>query len=318
MSLEKIKLTMFPVMAETVSDGMLIAIKEKVVAAYPDTTDEDFSAACAKRFTKPAMKKSAGTLEAGEAAECFNLAKALVSVGEESMKRMEALSELGSALGIEPDDTGFDFDLFAEEALINFEYKKTLLNFSMIAAAVGFIPVPFADMAILTTMQIAMVTKIATLYKFDFNAQKFLKLLGGTVGAGFMLRLTAKLIGNMIPLIGWIVNASVAFAGTYAIGVLARHYAEARGELSSDTIKKIWEESFKDGKTEFSKMKEYILSRKDDLIREFKKYANRDEESESTGNENTGKQKGETPSKKTSKKTKSENQEKPGSTDREL
>ncbi len=197
-----------------------------------------------------------------------------------NFNHLQALSKIASKLNIKKDDTFFDFNIFDQSEIVEHEYKKSLLNFSMIAGVVGFIPLPISDVIILTPIQIGMVSKIANLYGFKMDASEFVKIILGTVGAGVIMKLGAKILNSLIPFIGWAVNGSVAFAGTYALGIITKRYAEAQGNLSQDSITRIWEESFEEGKVEFGKLKEFILSKKDELIKEFQNLKNKQENSD--------------------------------------
>jgi len=215
--------------------------------------------------------------------ECFNLAKKILEVEKISMSQLIALAELGKILNIKEDETGFDFNIYNLDEVIEFEFNKTLINFSMVAGAIGFIPfIPFSDYFLLTPLQIAMITKIFNLYKFDMEPSDFLKIIGATAGIGLLLKGVSKIITNVIPFFGWVINASVAFAGTYSIGIVARRYALAKGEMDPDTLKNIWEQSFEDGKKEFEKLKKFIFEQKESLFKEFKKYI---DEKKTTNNE---------------------------------
>ncbi len=206
-----------------------------------------------------------------------------------SYNQLIALSEVATILKIKPEDTGLDFNIYDSTEILEKEYKKTLINFSMIAGVIGLIPTPIPDIFILTPIQIGMVTKLSSMFKYKLDAIEFIKLMTGTIGAGVILKFTSKILNSFIPFIGWAINGSIAFSGTYAMGILARKYAEAEGELSEETISRIWEESYKEGKEEFFKLKDFILSKKDDLIREFNEIKNKKQSGENETQENPSK-----------------------------
>jgi uncharacterized protein (DUF697 family) len=162
---------------------------------------------------------------------------------------------------------------------IDYEYKQTLLNYSIVASAIGFIPfLPISDFWILTPLQLSMLARLSRLYNFKLDAEEFLKMTGATVGLGLTFKTVSVVLNRFIPFLGWVINAGVAFSGTYALGILAKHYIEADGKLSQETIKDIWEKSYAEGKEEFESLKKYILEKKDEILKDFKKYTDTEDE----------------------------------------
>jgi uncharacterized protein (DUF697 family) len=207
---------------------------------------------------------------------------------------------MGKLLNIDSSDTGFNFDLYNKNAVIQYEFQNVVRKFSSVSAAIGFLPLPIADIIILTPIQIGLIAKISNMYNFDLDPKEFLKMVGGTIGAGFIFKITSKIVCSMIPVIGWGVNAAIAFAGTYSIAILTKRYIEVNGQLTKDSIKEIWEKSFKEGKDEFSNLKGYIFKKKDELLSEIEKYKNK---------VNTSSGKTKTKTKKTKEENSKENKE---------
>ncbi|MBP5450484.1 MAG: hypothetical protein J6Y01_10260, partial [Spirochaetales bacterium] len=151
------------------------------------------------------------------------------------------------------------------------KYEIVSRNYSCISAAVGFIPfVPIADFFVLTPLQVVMSNQIFALYNFDCDTKEFLKTVGAAVGQGLLMRLTSKLFCSLIPGLGWVINASVAFTGTYIIGRIAREYAMQGGTLNAESIQKIWAQASNEAKREFPKLKDFIFDCKDMIIDAWK------------------------------------------------
>ncbi len=96
-----------------------------------------------------------------------------------------------------------------------------------ICAAIGTQPIPLADMPILTTLQLVMVSGIMYLSGRERSlraATEFIGVLGANVGAGMVLREGARAILKFFPGWGNVVCGMVAGAGTYAIGRAAIVY----------------------------------------------------------------------------------------------
>jgi len=121
---------------------------------------------------------------------------------------------------------------------------RSLVNScSAIAVTVGLAPIPFADAFVLLPLQGAMVTGIAYVSgrRWDKKvAMEFLGSLGAVGSAGVGLRWGAQQLVKLVPGAGTLVGASVAGAGTLAIGRSAMAYFidgpghERRVELRAD------------------------------------------------------------------------------------
>jgi uncharacterized protein (DUF697 family) len=96
-----------------------------------------------------------------------------------------------------------------------------------ICTAIGAQPIPLADLPILTTLQLVMVSGIMYLSGRDRSlraATEFMGALGANVGAGMLLREGTRALLKFFPGWGNIVCGMVAGAGTYAIGRAAIVY----------------------------------------------------------------------------------------------
>src|SRR5438034_9094606 len=90
-----------------------------------------------------------------------------------------------------------------------------------ICTAIGAQPIPLADLPILTSLQVVMVSGIMYISGRERSlraATEFITALGANVGAGMLLREGARAILKFFPGWGNVVCGMVAGAGTYAIG----------------------------------------------------------------------------------------------------
>ncbi len=98
---------------------------------------------------------------------------------------------------------------------------------SAISAAIGAQPIPLADLPILTTLQLVMVSGIMYIAGRERSlraATEFVGALGVNVGAGMVLREGARAVLKFFPGWGNVVCGMVAGAGTYALGRAAIVY----------------------------------------------------------------------------------------------
>ena len=96
-----------------------------------------------------------------------------------------------------------------------------------ICAAIGAQPIPLADMPILTSLQVLMVSGIMYVSGRERSlraATEFIAALGANLGAGMLLREGARAMLKFFPGWGNVVCGMVAGAGTYAIGRAATVY----------------------------------------------------------------------------------------------
>jgi len=96
-----------------------------------------------------------------------------------------------------------------------------------ICTAIGTQPIPLADLPILTTLQLVMVSGIMYLSGRERSlraATEFVAALGANVGAGMLFREGARALLKLVPGWGNVVCGMIAGAGTYAIGRAAIAY----------------------------------------------------------------------------------------------
>ena len=104
------------------------------------------------------------------------------------------------------------------------------------------------------------------------NPKELLKMTSGTVGLGYTCLVVARGLLAFVPVGGWFVAGGIAFAGTYAIAIIAQKYIENKGDLSEESIKRIYKEAFEEGKKQFKLLKNDIAKEKDNLLEDLKKF----------------------------------------------
>jgi uncharacterized protein (DUF697 family) len=87
----------------------------------------------------------------------------------------------------------------------------------------AFVFLPGADFAVLTLNQIRLVLRLAVAHGLEIDQSRLPEVLA-TVGAGFGFRAVARQLLGAIPVAGWLVKGSVAYAGTRALGEAAQLY----------------------------------------------------------------------------------------------
>lgn len=127
-----------------------------------------------------------------------------------------------------PNEARVEMIRIARDRQAQVEVAQTLVKSACaISTAIGAQPIPLADMPILTTLQLVMVSGIMYIAGRERSlraATEFIGALGVNVGAGMMLREGARAVLKFFPGWGNVVCGMVAGAGTYAIGRAAIVY----------------------------------------------------------------------------------------------
>ncbi|HLJ65372.1 MAG TPA: DUF697 domain-containing protein [Stellaceae bacterium] len=107
---------------------------------------------------------------------------------------------------------------------------------SMWSAGAGLIPIPLADLAAISAVQVKMIRDLAALYGVEFNDVRGKALAGGITGGllPYLVRLGASgyliSLAKTIPVVGTAIAIAAmpgfASASTYAVGkVFLQHFA---------------------------------------------------------------------------------------------
>jgi uncharacterized protein (DUF697 family)/predicted GTPase len=131
--------------------------------------------------------------------------------------------------------------------------RRYILPFSIAAATVAAIPFPFADLPVLTTIQVSMVGLLGKLYGQTLTPSQ----AGGVVSAiagGFVAQLVARQLIKFIPGFGSVISASWAAAYTWALGEGACvYFGDLMGGKKPDPqqIQAVMAEAFSSAKERF-------------------------------------------------------------------
>ncbi len=134
---------------------------------------------------------------------------------------------------------------------------KLLIFFSSVCAATAVQPIPFADIFILTPIQLYMGTLIAEARGYKFSMSEIYKEILGVLGLSFLAQQTAIGLYKLgLPFIGGFMTIPLVFILTYAIGKVMDFYfvSKTRGKtLTKDDLKNFFKQARKEAKKNFSK-----------------------------------------------------------------
>lgn len=115
-------------------------------------------------------------------------------------------------------------DLFASRA------APTIAAYSTLAATAGAVPIPFVDLALISSVQTRMVYDLANLYGQPMTAAR-LGELASALGLGLLSRQAGRSLIKVIPglgsVLGSVAGGALAAASTYALGKAFCYYYRA-------------------------------------------------------------------------------------------
>ncbi|MFN2541381.1 MAG: YcjF family protein [Chthoniobacterales bacterium] len=143
-----------------------------------------------------------------------------LNTAEDSLRaRQKLMSILGRAV---PNEARLELIRISRDRQQQRDVAQSLVkSTSAICAAIGAQPIPLADLPILTTLQLGMVSAIMYVSGRERSvraATEFVGALGANVGAAMLLREGVRAMLKFFPGWGNVVCGMVAGAGTYGIG----------------------------------------------------------------------------------------------------
>jgi uncharacterized protein (DUF697 family) len=122
-------------------------------------------------------------------------------------------------------------------------------------AVIGALPIPGADMPVMTANQARMVLNIAAAYGEELSMERVRELLG-VLAAGFGLRALSRQAVKLVPVGGWAASAVIAYAGTVAMGRSGILYFERGGQkVGEKEMEQIRARALKEGKSFVSRLR---------------------------------------------------------------
>jgi uncharacterized protein (DUF697 family) len=125
--------------------------------------------------------------------------------------------------------------------------EKSMKYYGKWAAAAGVIPVPMADLAAVTGVQIKMLSDLAKIYEVPFKSDLGKATLGAVAGSLLPAKLGYGGVGSLvktIPVVGTFAGIAALpafnYGSTVAIGrVFAKHFASGGSllDFSADAVK---------------------------------------------------------------------------------
>lgn len=135
--------------------------------------------------------------------------------------------------------------------------RRYILSFTIMAATVAVVPLPFATMPVLITLQVSMMGLLGNLYGQTISVSQ----AGGIVsaiGGGFVAQAVGRELVKFVPGVGSAIAASWAAAYTWALGETACvYFGDLMGGKKPDSqrIQGVMREAFESAKERFKGIK---------------------------------------------------------------
>lgn len=134
--------------------------------------------------------------------------------------------------------------------------RRYILAFSIMAATVAAVPLPFATMPVLTALQVSLIGLLGNLYGKTLNPSQAGGLVSAIAG-GFLAQMIGRELIKFIPGFGSVIAASWAAAYTWALGEGACvYFGDLMGGKKPDSqrIQTVMKEAFKTAKEQFKEI----------------------------------------------------------------
>ncbi|MGN7611405.1 YcjF family protein [Magnetococcales bacterium HHB-1] len=146
----------------------------------------------------------------------------------------------------------------SESSRLHVYATSTIKSYTIGSMAVGIVPFPLIDLAVLTGVQLKMLHRLAQIYDVEFKTNLGKSAISSLVGSAMPVASAAPLAASLskfIPIIGHTISyASLVVlngASTYALGkVFQQHFASGGTFLTFDAekVRSYFAEQFEKGK----------------------------------------------------------------------
>lgn len=110
--------------------------------------------------------------------------------------------------------------------------EEVIRSAALLAGAISAEPLPFADLLLITPLQVKMVLHIGKIHGFDITparAREIVQELGATVAYGMVARQVMRGVAKLaLPVIGGLITAPAVYGWTYALGRTSEVYFQRK------------------------------------------------------------------------------------------
>ena len=227
-----IKIVLFPA-----GDNLSFKQKEFILKKFNNISLTEIEECIKNSMTETEIFELCKEIESKEKCkDLFETAKTICEIKDINIAQLDRLAILAEALDIEESDTGFDFALSDKDQRNDYIFQLLLIRYAIMSTVVEIMPLNcvvscFAS----SSLQTMLATKIANLYDFELDVKHFMKIASGTTGMSLLFKGIGSGISKLLPFkLIW--RTSSAFASSYAIGIAAKAYIGAEGNINADNL----------------------------------------------------------------------------------
>ena len=141
--------------------------------------------------------------------------------------------------------------------------KQTVKTWSSWAAAAGLVPMPALDLAAIATVQVKMVYELCKIYDVPYKEERVQSVVTGVATSSVTVLLSGQVSGAVLrfipyvgPILSTLIQPTLAFASTYALGqVFIKQFesGQSLGSITVESVRDSYNKQFEKAKQLFKK-----------------------------------------------------------------
>jgi len=141
--------------------------------------------------------------------------------------------------------------------------KQTVKTWSSWATAAGLVPMPALDLAAIAAVQVKMVYELCKIYDVPYKEERVQSVVTGLATSSVTVLLSGQVSGTVLrfipyvgPILSTLIQPTLAFASTYALGqVFIKQFESGQplGSITVESVKDSYNKQFEKAKQLFKK-----------------------------------------------------------------
>jgi len=141
--------------------------------------------------------------------------------------------------------------------------KQTVKTWSSWAAAAGLVPMPALDLAAIAAVQVKMVYELCKIYDVPYKEERVQSVVTGVATSSVTVLLSGQVSGTVLrfipyvgPILSTLIQPTLAFASTYALGqVFIKQFesGQSLGSITVESVRDSYNKQFEKAKQLFKK-----------------------------------------------------------------
>lgn len=141
--------------------------------------------------------------------------------------------------------------------------KQTVKTWSSWAAAAGLVPMPALDLAAIAAVQVKMVYELCKIYDVSYKEEWVQSVVTGVATSSVTVLLSGQVSGTVVrfipyvgPILSTLIQPTLAFASTYALGqVFIKQFesGQSLGSITVESVRDSYNKQFEKAKQLFKK-----------------------------------------------------------------